>query len=518
MASLSELARLHTSLEPDQIEHLQRLVRSWSLLADFCFADLMLYARVGHPVGGEVSERFIVLGHIRPTTSQTLYRADWVGRVVGDHERPLVARSFGLGEIIDGEVPNETLRELVRALCIPVRFEGETIGVLVRESAPSLGRPPGELERAYVEVFHRFARMIVNGEFPFPPDANQTEEVPRVGDGVLLLDSSARVEYASPNAVSALHRLAIHANTEGMRLLDLGLQEAAVRTAFARGRPAAEEVEQGPEVTVAIRCIPLLDHGTVTGAVLLLRDVSDVRRRDRLLLSKDATIREIHHRVKNNLQTISSLLRLQGRRLSSPEAKAALEESVRRIRSIALVHETLSHEPGDELPFIDIVRPLVRMVEEGLISRENPVDFKVTGQAGLLPANIATPLAVVLTELLQNVVDHAYPDSAELRGGLVTVELANRTMPGRGGELLVRVVDDGVGLPPDFRLESSTGLGLSIVRTLIMTELHGTIEMRSGDGTLPSRPGTVVELRVPLHEVVYEEPATGPVPVVRVDR
>ena len=439
---------MHTSLRPDEVEHLQRLVRSWNLLADFCFADLMLYARVGHPLDGEVSERFIVLGHIRPTTSQTLYRADWVGRMVADHERPLVARSFGLGEIIDGEVPNETLRELVRALCIPVRFEGETIGVLVRESAPSLGRPPGELERAYVEVFNRFARMIVNGEFPFPPDRNQTEEVPRVGDGVLLLDSSARVEYASPNAISALHRLGVHANTEGMRLLDLGLQETVVRSAFAKARPAAEEVERGPEVTVVVRCIPLLDHGTVTGAVLLLRDISDVRRRDRLLLSKDATIREIHHRVKNNLQTISSLLRLQGRRLESPEAKAALEESVRRIRSIALVHETLSHEPGDELPFIDIVRPLVRMVEEGLISQDNPVDFKVTGQAGLLPVTTATPLAVVLTELLQNVVDHAYPASAELRGGLVLIELANRLVPGRGNELLVRVIDDGVGLPP----------------------------------------------------------------------
>jgi two-component sensor histidine kinase len=159
----------------------------------------------------------------------------------------------------------------------------------------------------------------------------------------------------------------------------------------------------------------------------------------------------------------------------------------------------------------------VRMVEEGLISQDNPVDFKVTGQAGLLPATTATPLAVVLTELLQNVVDHAYPAPADLHGGLVTVELANRMVPGRGSELLVRVIDDGVGLPPDFRLEATTGLGLSIVRTLITTELAGTIEMRSGEGTAPSRPGTVVELRVPLDEVVYQEPATGPIPVIRVE-
>ncbi len=125
--------------------------------------------------------------------------------------------------------------------------------------------------------------------------------------------------------------------------------------------------------------------------MVLLRDISELRRRDRLLLSKDATIREIHHRVKNNLQTISSLLRLQGRRLSSPEAKAAVEESVRRIRSIALVHETLSHEAGDDVPFIEIVRPLVRMVEEGLISPEHPIRFSVDGEAGILPAAVATP-------------------------------------------------------------------------------------------------------------------------------
>ena len=374
MANLSELARAHTSLDVAQVQHLQRLVRSWALLADLSFADLMLYAKVGHPGGGdELAERFIVLGHIRPTTSQTLYRADWVGRTVTDHERPLVARSLGLGEIIDGEVPNEALRELVRALCIPVKHKGVTIGVTVRESAPSLGRPPGELERAYVEVFHRFARMIVSGEFPFPRESGWSDDPPRVGDGVILLDPAGRVEYASPNAISALHRLGIHANTEGMRLAELGLQESTVRTAFAKAIPVIEEVEPSPDTTVLAQTIPLLDHGTVTGAVLLLRDISDVRRRDRLLLSKDATIREIHHRVKNNLQTISSLLRLQGRRLSSPEAKAALDESVRRIRSIALVHETLSHEPGDELPFIEIVRPLVRMVEEGLISPEHPV-------------------------------------------------------------------------------------------------------------------------------------------------
>ena len=509
MASLTELARVRTSLTIAQVDHLQRLLASWGLLADLCFADLMLFA--GVPKGGEDRGALVVLGQIRPTTGQTLYRSDWVGDLVEVSERPLVARCLELGEIIDGEVMIETHREAVRELCIPVRHRGHTVGVLARESAPTIGRPPGELERTYVEVFNRFARMIASGEFPFGGAEALSEEAPRVGDGVIVLDEATRVEYTSPNAVSALHRVGVHVNTEGVRFDDLGLDGDAVRTAFAKRRPATEEIERGHELTLLTRCIPLLDHGHVTGALVLLRDISELRRRDRLLMSKDATIREIHHRVKNNLQTISSLLRLQGRRLSSTEAKAAIEESVRRIRSIALVHETLSHETGEEVPFLEIVRPLVRMVEEGLVSPDEPVHFKVTGDAGTLPAPLVTPLAVVLTEALQNAVDHAYPAdgrrAADRGPGHMAIELAND-----GSELRVKVIDDGCGLPAGFSLETSKGLGLSIVRTLVTTELGGSIELYAGDGPA-SRPGTIVDIRVPLTDVRF--PLTGEVPVVR---
>ena len=489
MASLAELARLRTDLDGQPLAHLQRLVGSWGLLADFCFADLLLYAPVR---GADEAESFIILGQIRPATTQTVYRSDWVGTVVSAEERPLVANSYRSGEIVESTVEIPGLKEQVRVLAIPVRSGGDVVAVMTRESALTFGRQPGELERTYVEIFNRFARMISAGVFPFSSDEHEPEEAPRVGDGVLLLDAQARVVYTSPNAVSALHRVGVHANTEGMRLGDLGLDDSFVAKAFARPAPAIEELEQGPEITVLIRCIPLLEQGEVSGAVVLLRDISELRRRDRLLLSKDATIREIHHRVKNNLQTISSLLRLQGRRLASPEAKAAIEESVRRVRSIALVHEILSREAGEDVPFVEIVRPVCRMVEEAFHTPDRPVRCLVEGDAGNLPAQVATPLAVVLNELLQNAFDHAYPENKELDGGQVVLWLARSP-----NEVVVRVVDDGAGLPDGFDLESSTGLGLSIVRTLVTSELAGTIELRAGDGP-PDRPGTVVELRLPL--------------------
>ena len=183
--------------------------------------------------------------------------------------------------------------------------------------------------------------------------------------------------------------------------------------------------------------------------MLLLRDVTEVRKRDRLLLSKDATIREIHHRVKNNLQTISSLLRLQGRRLCSAEAKAAVAESVRRIRTIALVHETLSREPGDDVAFIEIVPPADAPRRGGPAVARPAGALQVQGDGGRLPATIATPLSVVLTELLQNAVDHGFPEGS--CGGDVVVRAGATTAQMLGS----RVVNDGAALDPGFELNKA---------------------------------------------------------------
>jgi two-component sensor histidine kinase len=483
VASLAELARIHTGIDAPGIAHLQRLAASWGLLADFSFADLLLFA----PTRGSAGDEFVVLGQIRPTTAQTVYRSDWVGIVLPASDRPVVARSFASGDLLDGEAEVPPMRELVRVLGIPVRFRGETVAVLTKESAPNFGRQPGELERTYVEVFNRFARMIAAGDFPYATEAAETDALPRVGDGVLLLDGQMRVEYSSPNGISALHRIGVHANAEGMRLGDIGLDDSPVRMAFAGPLPVTREFEGGAEVTVVLRCIPLIADGEVTGAVVLLRDISELRRRDRLLLSKDATIREIHHRVKNNLQTISSLLRLQGRRLASPEAKAAIEESVRRVRSIALVHEILSREAGEDVPFLEIVHDLTRMAEEAFAIPERPIRCVVEGDPGAVPATVATPLAVVLNELLQNTADHAFPEGGG--GGQVTLALQRE-----GRDLVLSVIDDGAGLPDGFDLDASGGLGLSIVRTLVTSELSGTIEMDAA----PGGKGACVCIRVPI--------------------
>ncbi len=136
---------------------------------------------------------------------------------------------------------------------------------------------------------------------------------------------------------------------------------AAVADAIDGGQPASIEVEGGG-ATILFRALPLRPRGETLGALLLMQDVTELRRRDRQIMSKDATIREIHHRVKNNLQTVAALLRLQARRVSVPEARAALEESMRRVQSIALVHETLSVSIDESVDFDEIVDRLLVML------------------------------------------------------------------------------------------------------------------------------------------------------------
>jgi two-component sensor histidine kinase len=254
-----------------------------------------------------------------------------------------------------------------------------------------------------------------------------------------------------------------------------------------------------------LHCIPLLAHDEVTGCLVLLRDVTDVRRLDRLLLSKDAAIREVHHRVKNNLQTISALLRLQARRLPAGGGRVALFEAERRVRSIAIVHEILSREPSDQVPFDEIVTSLIRMAKDSVVSSQ-ALTFEVTGELGEVPADVATPLAVVLAELLQNAVEHAFVDSA-------ADDDARRSGGSRDGDrppgtirvhlfsdynsLILEVLDDGSGLPDGFDIDATQSLGLSIVRDLVRSQLDGTITMRNRSELDPADKGTVVAIELP---------------------
>ena len=445
-------------------------------------------------------DQFVVVGQVRPTTSQTLYRARLDRRDSSTRsERPLVARAMRLGEIIEGEITIAALTGAGPGAVHPgaLRRQDHRACSPASRRRRSAGQP-GELERTYVDIFNRFARMIAAGHVPVRRRATATRRRPLASATAWSCSIGRRASSTPrPTRVSALHRIGVHASLEGLRLGELGLDDEPVRDAFAVGKPVTEEVERRGDVTILVRCIPLHRAAGVSGAVLL------VPRRHRGPPARPAAAVEGRHDPRDpppgEEQPADDLVAAAApgpRGSRRAEAKAAIEESVRRIQSIALVHETLSREAGEDVAFIEIVRPLVRMVEDGVSSPDRPVRLRGRGDGGRAarrrsprrwrscsPSCCRTPSTT------------PSPTTSTSGGARLGDGHAAATTAGTCG---VRVIDDGVGRAAEgFSVEKSTGLGLSIVRALVTSDLGGTIDLRRGDGP-PDRPGTIVELAIPV--------------------
>jgi two-component sensor histidine kinase/PAS domain-containing protein len=488
MSLLEDLLAERAGLGDEVVEHLQALLSDWQILADLSFADLLLFV---HHQLDDGTPAYLCVGQMRPYTAQTIYHEDLVGQAFPVTDRPMVGRAFSEARVIRDTDPDWSTGVPVREEAIPVRYGRSIVAVVTREANVSTARSPSNLELTYLQSAGELAQMLADGTFPYPGDSYDERELsPRVGDGIMRVDGGGRVTYASPNAISAYRRLGSLENVIGQDLADFEPAAQDMQDALADGVPLDIEIEKQGTVVLR-RLLPLISGGEVIGGLMLVREVTELRRHERALRVKDATIREIHHRVKNNLQTVASLLRLQGRRLKSEEAREALAESVRRISSIALVHETLSQDSRQRVSFEKVARRIVDMLGDGLVDPETPIGFKIEGSPGELPAEIATPLALVLTELLQNCVEHAFvgrtaPAAGEAVGTVsIVFERGQSTI-----RVLVR--DDGVGLPDAQTLDGVANLGLQIARTLVESELGGTFETVDGDD------GTTIALVLPL--------------------
>jgi two-component sensor histidine kinase/PAS domain-containing protein len=508
---MNDLARDLTALDQADLEWLHLIVADWQMVADLSFADLVLWV----PTADET--RYVALAQMRPNTGPTSYPDDLVGHVVPRGKRPLLDQALDEGRIIRDGDPEWREAVPVRVESIPVRRADRVIAVIGRNTNLLTARTPSRLELTYLQTASDLAQMIASGRFPHLNSRSGLDAMPRVGDGMLRLDADGTVTYASPNAVSGFHRLGLATDLIGAHLGRLcaelaqpdGPTDEAIEST-ASGRVPRDTEFDSNGASMRLRAIPLLPQGERIGALVLVRDVTELRRRDRELVTKDATIREIHHRVKNNLQTVAALLRLQARRLDEPQGKAALHEAVRRVGSIAIVHETLSQTLEERVEFDEIADRVLAMVVDfsmagsaagsvtgvpdgaaggvaGLSGFSGParqIRARRVGSFGVLGAQIATPLAMVLTELLQNAFEHG------LAGAGSSLEISATREDGR---LRILVIDDGHGLPPGFDPQSAGNLGLQIVRTLVQGDLGGDFDMTDHEGG-----GTVVTVSVPV--------------------
>ena len=480
-----------SSLTSDDVLRLGELTAEWQLLADISFADLVLWIpkrkdEKSWPEGHRI------IAQIRPMTAATVFTQDLIGNEVAWGSRPDIDQALSSGEIVRDSRAEQVGEIKIKVECIPVFFAGRVIAVISRHRNLETMRTPSRLELNYREIANHIYRMIAEGNFPVKDNVYLAEAAPRVGDGLVRLNVVGEVLFASPNARSAFNRIGWDKDLEGQNLgqvLDslvspsspLNPREENWQITMSGKQLRRDEFENSGGV-LDLLAMPLTEGDNRIGAVVLVHNVTELRRKDRALISKDATIREIHHRVKNNLQTVSALLRLQARRIDDPKASAAIEEAVRRVVSIALVHETLSATAQDLVQFDEVITKIIQGASE-LNIRPNEIQIKKVGEFGLISSMVATPLALVLTELIHNALEHGLSQSGDL------VELR---IDRSGKSMTVTVVDNGTGIPSDFSLESNTNLGLQIVQTLTKNELAGKIEF------IKQNIGTQVQISFPL--------------------
>ena len=476
MSTIEEFIRGRSPLEPHQIYRLRELVADWQLLSDLSFADLILWVPLrkdmkSWPTG------YVAIAHIRPMTAATVFSNDVLGNEIRWGDRAHIDKALSSAEIIRDTVPERFGDFMIKEETTPVIYEGEVIAVISRHRDSELMRQPSRLELNYREVAHQLYRMVSEGKFPYENANSLFDPAPRVGDGLLRLDLNGAVTYASPNARSAFGRMGWNSALEGESLHRVAEQiatsqsvahEEGLRVQLS-GRATRRVELENSGGTIDLLVLPITEGDDRVGSLILLHNVTELRRRERELITKDATIREIHHRVKNNLQTVSALLRLQARRIEDPAASAALNEAVRRIASIALVHETLSSGSDSSVAFDDVLDRLVTHSLE-LSSRMNELVIIRTGFLGSLDPTIATPLSLVVTELIHNALEHG------LEHGGHSLEIA---LERDAKSAYISIIDDGIGLPKGFDLATSSNLGLQIVRTLTENELKGELVLKS---------------------------------------
>jgi len=466
------------SMQPEQVltspamgAHLENVAANLQFVADLSYSHVALAAR-------DRQGRLTVLADVRPSNAVAPYATSRVGQVLtpeADPEAFAALTGAALAQPARRAIGGASY--LARAIGLQPPAGEAPSGVVICTRAEAIELAAGRMERAFMRSADDLLQGLRAGPLLDARTAEPFSTTRRAGDGVLRVTTAGRIEYASPNAVTIMRLAGVEGRVTGMVAAELPGGGYAISPVVGTSLAMRLDVE------VAGRTLGFRSVGTPAGVIALVEDLTEARRHERELELKEATIREVHHRVKNNLQTIASLLRIQARRSGSDEVKRALNEAIERAGSMAAVHDLLARSEHERVDFAAVARIIVDLVRRGLVGNESRIAVSVEGDTGEIDANAATSLALALAEIVHNALEHAFQaeDTGMVQVGLFRDDDA----------LTLSVRDDGRGLPQDFDLQSTSSMGFSIVRTLVEEDLGGTL-------TIVSERGTTVTLRVPL--------------------
>ncbi len=462
---------------------LQRISQIIPLLADLSRADILIGIL-------RTPQHIEIVQQARPHSIAPVHRKDLVGQYVTRNDanalfRALETRQFARGlceyppmELGGGEGgPAPVVQE-----AYPIEnAEGRVIaGMLIETNLLE-----SERLRRRSEVFQRALKVFQQGALRGEPAGIERLAPFGEHDGIIIADMEGTIRYMSGIATNLYRNIGYSEPLVGKPLSYLELQDdELVRRALTTRQCLQVETNERGRVWIK-KVIPLMRSEraslftqarvSVPWAFLLIRDETEARARERELAVQATMIKELHHRVKNDLQTVASLLRMQARRAHTPETKNALSEAVNRILSVAVIHEFLSVQDTHAINIREVAQRIIAQMQAGLLDPERQIRMTLEGPNIYLPARQATSCALVINELLQNALEHGY-DAQTTRGNI------SLTFEDQGDTVRLVIHDDGRALPPDFQLERVDSLGLRIVQMLVTQDLKGHVDLKSDHG------------------------------------
>jgi two-component sensor histidine kinase len=458
MEKLVAYCRQHTNLTAMQCEILKRISVCFPFIADLAHAHLSIYVQTRD------ANRLLVIGHEKPHTTFSPATLSEAGRFIRKQEEPLVEYTMRTGKPIQGK------REWDWGLSIDMYtyaiHDGSTVIAVVSFEPNS-----EELKTdGYQQLLETACVVLVNARKVLDKDMYRPLSA---SDGIIITDKYNRIVFANTAAVRIYKVLGV-GNLIGYHMFDRQLTMHITKETIASHRPYEKELEAG-ELILVQRNIPIKEGGNLLRRVVIVSDITDIRKKDKEILIKSAVIQEIHHRVKNNLQTIASLLRLQSRRTKSQEVKAALKESVNRILSISVVHEFLSQQDAEFIDVVEVTKNILNLIVQNMLDPAFELETRFTGPAIILPSEQASNLALIVNELILNSLQHGFEEQSK---GLIGLDIRKTNT-----EYLLDLYDNGAGVPENFDQKKSKSLGLQIVRTLIEDDMGGTFKLINKNGT-----------------------------------
>jgi two-component sensor histidine kinase len=483
--SLSEEASAAGAAQPEVGQAMRDLLadvaRGMAITADLTRSDLLLLKPID-------AGRVEVIAQAQPRSIQSLYEARLVGQTLSRQEAPEILDAWRRGRRVRVQRDFYTSGAPIVQEVFPVLGAGGRPAALLSSETSLI-----QLERHRSRhVSFRYAvqwlrEMCLRGELADSEGLSPFGE----WDGVLLADAQRRITYLSGIANNLYRRLGYMEDLRRRKLSSLNTGDDEMVLAALQSRKAWErEQREGSHIWVR-KVLPvwaprssrgwlqavttgLGRPGSVGAVLIMVHDATEERRKDQELEVKTTMIQEVHHRVKNNLQTIAAMLRMQARRTQGAESLVAINEAISRILSVAVIHEFLSHDEHQAINIRDVCQRIVNQSRQVTASPSVRLSYTVDGPSIYLPSQQATACALVVNELIQNAVEHGFEKK---KHGHVRVLLRDG-----GDKVGVEVLDDGDPLPVDFDLDRPSSLGLQIVRSLVEGDLHGEVGLQNRDG------------------------------------